>query len=92
MTDSHDESAILDIGRIKGVWIALVVPPALRTMSNDFERTNLGCASHEQPAATTSKALYVLTAENDGDEQAIEDAEHYIKGMYIYSTLYTKSL
>jgi len=33
------------------------------------------------------------TAENDGDEQAIEDAEHYIiKGMYVYSTLYTKSL
>jgi len=32
------------------------------------------------------------TAENDGDEQAIEDAEHYIKGMYISSTLYTKSL
>jgi len=31
------------------------------------------------------------TAENDGDEQA-EDAEHDIKGMYVYSTLYTKSL
>ncbi len=32
------------------------------------------------------------TAENDGDEQAIEDAEHCINGMYVYSTLYTKSL
>jgi hypothetical protein len=31
------------------------------------------------------------TAENNGDKQAIEDAEHYIDGMYICNTLYTES-
>jgi len=38
-----------------------------------------------------AKGRPLWTAENDGHEQA-EDAEHYIKGMYVYSTLYTKSL